>query len=154
MLLSDEDHFGAILPCGHLFPKKQEGGALHSEEILKRSIFPLVGLIPPVPLPSLAFSRTHSARRGTYIPWHLETYRQMGKPALPSACFTGRDLMEAYPHSPRLRKDRNVPFFPSSTADNLQIKSVFFFCTTTCQVYSMVDFSGSIQQALFKALNL
>lgn len=96
LLLSDEDHFGAIVPCSHSLSENK--GARCSGRKFKRSLSPPVGLSPPAPLPSFsALPRTLSAiPSGTYISQHLGTYRQMGKPGLPTACFSGATLMDAY----------------------------------------------------------
>lgn len=134
---------------------KKEGGALHSEEILRGLLFSSSGAHSSrSPLRSLPSLRTHSAIwRGTYISRHLETYRQMGKPALPSACFTGRDVMEAYPDSPRLRKDRNKLFFSPPSKFRLCANEECPLATA-CQVYFMLDFSILIQPALLSVLKL
>lgn len=50
LLLSDEDHFGAIVPCSHSLSVNK--GARCSRRKFKRSLFPPVGLSPPAPLPS------------------------------------------------------------------------------------------------------
>lgn len=73
-------------------------GARCTRRRFKRSLFPSSGAHSSCSPSFSDFARTHSAIwRGTYISQHLETYTQMGKPALPSACFSGRELMEAYP---------------------------------------------------------
>lgn len=139
LLLSAEVHFGAIVPCSHLLPPKGTRRAAIGRELFFSSPGAHSSRSPS--FSSLA--RTHSAIwTGTYTSQHLATYRQMGKPALPSACFSGRGLMEAYPRPTRLRKDRNnrqaqlMYMWGASFGDSLSaiVSFQLFFCRRSLQL--------------------
>lgn len=86
-----------------------------------RDLFSLLwGSVLPLPFLLCSPSDISAIRSGTYISQHLGTYRQMGKPGLPTACFSGATLMDAYrDHHACVKIEIIGFFFAESFASNL-----------------------------------
>jgi len=124
--------------------QKKKGSTLQSDKITRGPPFPLLGLIPLAPLPSLTTLGRFQPFEGT--PIFPSISKQIGKWVSPyrvHASVAGSLWKRNQTHHACVKTEIRICFL-SSSSDNVHMERILL--ATACQLYFIVDFSSATIQ--------